>query len=143
EAEEDAAAGGGLGDGERARRAELVVEGHGADLVGVVRRLRRPRDPTSQLARRLAGEVRLAVAEVLRHCRDALGHDAVVVPFPAGVLVEGFALEVRLRWGGGPAVACAASERDESQAKEAHRGPPRGHGMPEDASHGNGPRWVA
>src|SRR5262249_57320642 len=51
-AEEDAAAGGGPGQCEGPRRAELLVERHGADLVGVVRRLRRPGDlpPSSPAA---------------------------------------------------------------------------------------------
>src|SRR5439155_25436348 len=50
EAEEDAAASGGLRQGEGARRAELVIERHGADLVGVEGRLRSPRDQPAELA---------------------------------------------------------------------------------------------
>ena len=49
EAEEDAAAGGGFRQGERPRRAELVIERQRADLVGVVRRLRGPRDPAPRV----------------------------------------------------------------------------------------------
>src|SRR5262249_33671795 len=111
EAEEDAAARGGLGQRERPRRAELIVERHGADLVGVVRRLRRPRDLPPELARRLAGEIRFAVAEVLRHRRGALRHDAVVVTFPAGVLVERFGLLGLFRLVVGPAVPPARAPR--------------------------------
>ena len=96
-AEEDAAAGGGLCQREGPGRAEFSIERHGADFVGIVRRLRCPRDLSPQLARRFAGEIRFAVAEVLRHRRDALRHDAVVVALPAGILIEGFRLEDGLR----------------------------------------------
>src|SRR5262249_23560373 len=44
EAEEDAAAGRALGQRQGPRRMEFVVERHGADRVGVVRRLGRSRD---------------------------------------------------------------------------------------------------
>src|SRR5262249_3033593 len=86
EAEEDAAAAGGLRESERPRRAEPVVERLGADLLGVVRRLRRPRDPAAEFALRLCGEAGRTEAEVLHDSRDLLGHDAVVEPLPAGVL---------------------------------------------------------
>src|SRR5262249_19239817 len=90
EAEEDAATGVGLRQREGARGAELVVEREGADLVGVVGWFRRPRDQTPEFALLLAGDVRLAEAEVLGDGRELLRHDVVVVPLPAGVLVEGF-----------------------------------------------------
>ena len=103
-AEEDAAAGVGLRQGEGPRRAELVVERHGADFIGVIRRLRRPHDAAAHLALLLAGEVRLAVAEILHDRRHALRNDAVVVALPAGILIEGFGLENGLRLFLGPAV---------------------------------------
>src|SRR5205814_1446352 len=92
EAEEDAAARVGPGDGECARGAELVVERDGADLVGVEGRFRGPLDVAAEFALRVPGVVRGAVAEVLGDGRELRRHDVVVVPLPAGILVEALAL---------------------------------------------------
>src|SRR5439155_26019645 len=59
EAEEHPRPPGRLRECERARGAELVVEGPGADLVGVERGLGRPRDRPTHFARRLPGKIRL------------------------------------------------------------------------------------
>src|SRR5205807_8119107 len=114
--EEDAAAGGGLCQGEGPGRAELVLERHGADFAGVVRRLRRPRYVPADLALLLAGEIRLAVAEILHDRRQALRNDAVVVALPAGILLEGFSLEDGLRLIVGRADSRANCQRDQQRS---------------------------
>src|SRR5204863_9705125 len=108
-AEEEAGAGRGGRERERARRGELVLERLPGELVGVVRGPRGARYLPTDLALPLAREVGGAVAEVLRDGRPLLRHDAVVEPLPAGVPVEALALEDGLRLVGG---AARGGERD-------------------------------
>src|SRR5262249_24559424 len=67
---------------------ERVVEGAGADRVGVIRRGGRSPDLPADLARGLARDDGGPVTEVLLDRRRLPRDDAVIEPLPAGVAVE-------------------------------------------------------
>src|SRR5262249_33669363 len=131
-AEEEPAPGCCLGDRERARCAELVIEGL-RDFVAVIRGFGGARDPTAHFSLVLRGEASSVVTEILRDGRDLGQLDAVIEPFPARIAVEMLGLYGRLRFVG---AADLAANRDREHQRHCNGWYRRAHGSGPAKSHG-------
>jgi hypothetical protein len=78
-----------MGDGESTGDDQFVVERPGTDFLSVVRAAVRTLHPAADLAARFsAGEIGVAIAEVLAHQREVFREQTIPEAVPLGLSVE-------------------------------------------------------